>query len=424
MTGISGMAEFELVLYRMFCEPEPIEVKRVMKTDPTAPARSTIRRQRSVRYPSRYPRDQPPPSRLRSHRHHDRFLEAMSRHEIGVPPSAERAIAIEVTANQAHAEASRRRRLESGRATLRDALSYEPTRQSTDLPRDHSYALSMMRPPLPSSASPPNPSRRSRQRPVIWENTQPRQLSPRLRTGTVRTPPPAYIPSPPYSSGDRSDRSSPDTLQSATRPVSLISRFAPAHALPGINSVTGLARLRHHEENLMGETINDSMTNELPPLRRVSRRDHPFRSHWEVQSETSRNHGVDGLGDRWRSVSPDDESWDTLLSTMPPDERLPSSASTSFRSNEDLAYYESFATVSAEFMAEAIDMYPVHCENTDTELSEAEEILPEQVDASVHELPSQLPTLPNHGLAEGANEESYNVIRTTRDQRRPNRERL
>lgn len=130
----------------MFREPEPIEVKRVMRTDPTAPARSTIRRQRSVRYPSRYHRDQPPPSRPRSHRRHDRFLEAMGRHEVRVPPSAERALAIEVTANQAHAEASRRRRLESGRATLRDALSYEPTRQFTDLPRDYSYALSLMRP--------------------------------------------------------------------------------------------------------------------------------------------------------------------------------------------------------------------------------------------------------------------------------------
>ncbi|KAL8930292.1 MAG: hypothetical protein Q9208_000909 [Pyrenodesmia sp. 3 TL-2023] len=212
--------------------------------------------------------------------------------------------------------------------------------------------------------------------------------------------------------------------RSATRPVSLTSRFAPAHALPGINSVTGLARLRDHEEHLVGETTDDSMTNELPPLRRASRRDHPFRSHWEVHSETSRNHGVDGLGDRWRSVSPDDESWDTLFSTMPPDERLPSSASTSFRSNEDLAYYESLAAISAESMAEAMDMYPVHCENTDTELSEVEEILPEQAEGFVHGLPSQSPPLPDRGLTEGANEESYDVVRTTRNQRRPNRERL
>lgn len=418
MTCTVGIAEVTLILYRMFREPEPADVRKVVTTDPTAPARSSIRRQRSVRYSSRNPRDQAPPFHPRSHRRHDRFLEAMSRHENGVRPSAERAIAIEVTANQAHAEASRRRRLESGRATLRDALSYEPPRQSLYLLSDHPYALNMVRPPLPPSASPPRPSRRSRQRPVIWENAPTRHLSPRPRTGRARTPP-TYIPSPPYTSGDRTNRSSPDTLESATRPASLTSRSSPAHALPSINSVTGLARLRQHEVNPVGAMTDDSMRNELPPLRRVSRHNRPSRSHWEGFSETSRNHGVDGLGDRWRSVSPDDESWDTLLSTMPPDERLPSSASTSFRSNEDLAYYEGLATVSAESMAEAIG-----CENTDTEVSEAEGILPENLGASVRDLPWQFQPLPGDELNEGASEGSYETIRTIRDPRRPNRERL
>ncbi|KAI4157049.1 MAG: hypothetical protein L6R39_000821 [Caloplaca ligustica] len=398
----------------MFREPEAVAVKTVAKADPTAPARSAIRRQRSVRYPSRNSREQQLSSRPRSHRHHDRFLEAMSRHETGRPRSSvERAFDIEASADQAHAEASRRRRLESGRPTLRDALSYEHPRRSTDMPRDHSYPLSMVRPPLPSTSSLSYSSRRPRHRSVVWEDA-PGHSSPRVLAGRVRTPPPAYIPSPPYSSGDGSDRHSPDTLRPVNRSASLTPRFAPAHPLPDIASITGPARIHHYERNqeYEQETTDDSMTNELPPLLRSSRRRHPF-SRQGTRPETSRRHIVDGLGDRWRSVSPDDESWDTLLSTMPPDERLPSSASTSFRStDEDLAYFDSLARISAESMAEAMEMYPVHCENTDTEFSEADETLREMAEGPIHDAPRQVPALPDREPAE------------VRDSRRYERERL
>ncbi|KAI4129649.1 MAG: hypothetical protein LQ338_002132 [Usnochroma carphineum] len=326
--------------------------------------------------------------------------------------SAERALDIEASANQAHAEASRRRRLESGRATLRDALSYEHPHHSMDMRRDHSYALNMMRPPLPSTTSSSNPSRRPRHRSVIWESGL-EVSSSGLRAGGLRTPPPAYIPSPPYTSGDRSDRSSPDTLPSAHPRASLTPRFAPAYPLPDINSVTGLAQLRRGEPHHMDETTDDPMTNELPPLRRVSRR-YPPRPHRLTSRVLARHHAIDGLGDRWRSVSPDEDSWDTLLSTMPPDDRLPSSASTSFRSNEDLAYYESLASLSAESMRGAMDLYPTNCENTDTEFSEADEILPELVEGPPRTPTRQLPPLPDREPVEVIN----------RDQRRPNRGRL
>lgn len=410
----------------MFREPEVVEVKTVAKADPTAPARSSIRRQRSVRYLSRNPRDQQPSSGPRSHRHHDRFLEAMRRHETVLSAqariNAERALDLEASANQAHAEASRRRRLESGRATLRDALSYESPRHSMDMARDHSHALSTMRHPLFSTTSSAHSSHRPLHRSIIWENA-PGHINPRTRTRRVRTPPPAYIPSPPYTSGP----SSP-ALQSANRAASLTPRFAPAHSLPDINSITGLARIRHGGEDHEDETTDDSMTNELPPLRRVTHRHHPFRSHWEVHSETSRR-VVDGLGDRWRSVSPDDDSWETLLSTMPPDERLPSSTSASFRSDEDLAYYESLANISAESVTEAMQTYPVHCENTDTEFSEAEETLPALVEGPARSPPRQIPLLPDREPVEATHESRHDTNRVRvpdriRNQRHPNRERL
>ena len=354
----------------MFREPEVVEPKAVGKLDPTAPARSSIRRQRSVRYPTRNARDRRPPSGSRSHRHFEQLLQEIRDPEraraVAARTRADRALNIEASANRAHAEASRRRRLDSGRATLRDALSYEHPHQPMSMRRDHSYALSMMRPPLPAATSPMDPSRRPQRRTLPWVHDH------EEGNHRPRSPPPAYIPSPPYTSGDRSNRSSPDTLHSATAGASLTPRFAPAHSLSGLGPVAAQDQLPYYRSIHEDVTTDDSMMNEAPPLRRVSRR-HPARQPQVAPPESTGYNAINGLGDRWRSISPDDDSWDTLLATMPPDERLPSSASTSFRSNnEDLAYYESLAN-STEPITDTMEMYPVNCENTDSDFSETDD---------------------------------------------------
>ncbi|KAL9006427.1 MAG: hypothetical protein Q9188_000832 [Gyalolechia gomerana] len=348
----------------MFREPEAVEEKAVGKLDPTAPARSSIRRQRSVRYPARNHRDRTSSSRTRWHRHYERLLQEITDRErarvLAAELHAEHALNIETSANQAHAEASRRRRLENGRATLRDALSYEHPHQPLSMQRGHSYALSMMRPPIPSTTSPRNPFRSSLRRPENDHEVS--NYRPRIGES-----PPAYIPSPPYSSSDRSDPSSPDALRPATGAASLTPRFAPAHSLPNINSVTERAQLPRRSSNHADLTSEDSTMNELPSLRQM-RRNHAARPSRETHPQIFMHNVVDGLGDRWRSVSPDEDSWDTLLSTMPPDDRLPSSTSSSFRSGVDLARYESLAN-SNESATDTMDLYPGNCENTDSELS-------------------------------------------------------
>ncbi|KAL9013780.1 MAG: hypothetical protein Q9173_001546 [Seirophora scorigena] len=397
----------------MFREPEVLEVKTVVKADVTAPARSSIRRQRSVNQSSRNSRGHRPLSHLRSHRHHDRFLDTVAGYPRVRPQadqsSAERALDLETSANWAHAEASRRR-YESGRATLRDALSYEHPNRSTDTRRDHSYPLN-----ITSSQS---ALRRPQQRMAFSAEAS----NPRLRAARVRTPPPAYIPSLRYTSHDRSSQ---DTSQLANRVASLTPRFAPAHSLPDVDSAIGLVGLRYDEWSHVSETTDDSITNELSPLRRISRRYSP-RSRYGIRPGTSGHHLVDGLGDRWRSVSPEDDTWDTLLATMPPDERLPSSASTSFRSDEGLAFYENLANIPAGPIAEAIDMYPVQCENTDTDFSDADEPLPRMVEGPVRHLSRQVAGLSDRGLVEAAAEsrsESDGAVHS-RGMRRPDRERL
>lgn len=350
----------------MFREPEPAEEEVMRKCDLNAPARSSIRRQRSVRYPARNRRDHTSSSRSRSQRHYERLLLEIRDREraqaLTAEHYAERALNIESSADWAHAEASRRRRLESGRATLRDALSYEHPLQSMSM--QNSYALSMMRPPVISTDSSTNPFRWSLRRPVNRGNEhdipsyQPR----------VGGSPPAYIPSPPHTSSDRSDPSSPDAIRSASADISLTPRFAPAQALLNVSSVAEQAQLPRRSSTHTDVTSDGSTMNELRHLRRTSRSRAVRRLSREMRREDSMQNVIDGLGDRWRSVSPDEDSWDTLLSTMPLDERLPSSTSSSFRSSADLARYETLTNAN-ESVADVVGSHPTHCENTDSELS-------------------------------------------------------
>ncbi|KAK2739123.1 hypothetical protein FQN57_006689 [Myotisia sp. PD_48] len=109
---------------------------------------------------------------------------------------------------------------------------------------------------------------------------------------------------------------------------SLTPRFAPAHPMAGQlrpNSGTTTApsfgsNATEDGEDPMAEGTMDAS---MPLLRRVG--------HRSVARNAlpSRYPFVDGLGDRERSVDADDDDvdindhWDTLLSTIPPDEQLP-----------------------------------------------------------------------------------------------------
>ncbi|KAL8784660.1 MAG: hypothetical protein Q9213_003830 [Squamulea squamosa] len=359
----------------MFREPEVEAAKPTEKKgDPTASARSSIRRQRSVRYTHR---DRQSSRHPQTHRHDRPLVDALRARDrarvASIGSNAERALNVELAADQAHSEASRQRRLESGRAILRDALSYEHPHQSRSMGRHRPYPSNMIRPPTPSSTSLRHEPHHLRHRPVVPGIGD---EGPFFRPLTS-TPPPAYIPSPPYTSDDRSNRSSPDVLQPLHAIASLTPRFAPAHDVAQSDPVLNQIRYPQRQPGYGDETTNDSMLDELPFLPRVNRRYSPSRTN-RVPSV----HGViDGLGDRWRSVSPDTDPWEILLSTVPPDERLPSTAASSFRSNEDLTPYEEITDLT-ESMDNSISSYPVICDNSDSDFTETED------DARVHALGS------------------------------------
>ncbi|CAO1600867.1 hypothetical protein XANCAGTX0491_004542 [Xanthoria calcicola] len=355
----------------MFREPAVEATKSIgKKGDPTAPTRSSIRRQRSVRYPARTHRDRQSSRHPPSH-HHDRLsVDALRQRDrargVSTRYNAERTLNIETAADQAHAEASRRRRHESDRAILRDALSYEHTQQLITMRTDGPYPSSLLRPPTPSSASFGYPSRHLWHRPVVPEIGRDGSLV-RTSAELAHFPPPAYIPSPPYTSPGRSNGSSPDDSQLAHAAASLAPQYAPAPLLAPSEALAQ-TRFQHRQPAHQDAMASDSMLEEFSPLHRVNRRHTSFRRDQRIPV-----HGdVDGLGDRWRSVSPDTEPWEILLSTMPPDERLPSTSASSFRSTEDLVPHEELGD-PADPMGSGMNSYPVICDNSDSDFTEAED---------------------------------------------------
>lgn len=353
----------------MFREPEATEPKKsTTNKDLSAPARSTIRRQRTVRYHPQS-RGHLPSSRLRtngSYRVADRvtLLEALHSREMAVTSTRfndEDTLDVEMEADIAHAEASQRRRFESGRALLRDALSYERSGRRMRVARETSATddLIFSRPAELENRSHQSNALDSRHR----SNSG---AMPLVRSEDLQSSASDYMPTPPYTSGDVSRESS---FQEATRlgsSASLTPRFAPAHRFDDMNEIS-------FREFVVRQGLDLS---ELPPLRRMGRRGalEPSRSHQHATPDT-----VDGLGDRRRSFSPENDSWETLLTTMTPDERLPSvhssftsaSASASSLSSNSTSSYGTLVTVPSS--TEIPDAFPTICDNTDSEESEFED---------------------------------------------------
>lgn len=359
----------------MFCEPDTLEVKATVKADPTAPARSAIRRRRTVRYSPNVRDHQSTLGALQSHsqrrsQSHMRMLEDrrslledIRRQDRSAASSMNNftdAQDAEAEADLAHSEASQRSRLESGRALLRDALSYERPDRRLRIPRQ--------------ASSSEGPAATVLWRTVVAEDLEESQTP--ARAAEARSPPARYLPTPPHTSGDTSNPSILHVPSPLLGTASLTPRFAPAYRLDGeeeaqANAIRAevlarlssrmtelmdsgerehieghaaqIARMRDLDENtltpevreqeaaylelvetrleLMHRVRNYDMA-ELPRLHQMDRASRavsrPVRSPFHHQSN------LDGLGDRERSLSPDDDQWETMLTTIPPDERVPS----------------------------------------------------------------------------------------------------
>ena len=291
----------------MFVEPESSPTKSALKSDPTASARSTIRRP-TVRYQS-HTRDHTISSRQRTDGrnsviHRSSLLDIIRRdhqrnyqREAGEPldHTATEPLAADIeAATQARNAASNRRRVHDGRALLRDALSYEhPSRRMRQQPGE-----SALRFEVGTNAPSPVPGETIFMRsPFDAQNAN--QTA--LHNQGANT-----MPSPPYTSGDQSARSSLTSSTSPPRSATLTPHFPPAYG----------------HDNLQPERESYVRSSRIRDFRDLPQLDTPHSTH-STSTYGPRIEMVDGLGDRQRSVTPELNHWETLLTTITPDERLP-----------------------------------------------------------------------------------------------------
>lgn len=141
------------------------------------------------------------------------------------------------------------------------------------------------------------------------------------------------MPSPPWSPDELSQRSSMGDyarIRQTTDSSPFSPRFAPAYAFRRENSSTSAhpeRRASPSSASLPQMRITD--VGPLANIRYLRRVGHRSISESNGNSMTSQP-TIDGLGDRQRSASPDDDldnAWETLLTTLTPDPNLPSAES-------------------------------------------------------------------------------------------------
>lgn len=256
---------------RMYREPSSAEAKSAsLKSDPSAQARSSIRRRGAVRYLSRANGSNAPLRSSLSRQtsevyHHDGD-------DVSRPGRQSRSPDPDSTIR------------ELGPMLLRDAIRHNRPGRRMRIPRESNLRFEM---PLSSSAS--------------------------------------------------ADRDTPTTRPPSDEPL-YTPRFAPALAYHGE------VRYAPHPDVIITQTTfpRSETQDERSGLRTFRRRMGLHRPENRSTNETRGSASphrpvIDGLGDRERSASPDDDdqeqdTWETLLTTITPDSTLPS-ADSSFTSN-------------------------------------------------------------------------------------------
>lgn len=145
------------------------------------------------------------------------------------------------------------------------------------------------------------------------------------------------MPTPPWSPSEALQRSSfgdYGRIRQSAEGFPYSPRFAPAYG-PRHDSSGSSARTeaRSPPPAVVRPPVHTTEDGPAPGVRYLRRVGHRSVSD---NGTASSQHGIDGLGDRQRSASPDDDdlgnAWETLLTTLTPDPNLPS-AESSFTSN-------------------------------------------------------------------------------------------
>ena len=401
----------------MFVEPGDPELNACTKTDPTAPARSSIRRARPGRYPSSIHNNRNrSPSRSRWQRsshegslagrrvlpvdHDQRAVDAESR---SVPETLmhdiydlELAIARHVPPRRRDghvfgAHATHRSRMEVERGLAAQSVSPPTRRESTtpvflsladgDAPRvDHDDDLSQYSHIQQRDHS-------SRQASIRRGVPTQGHHQPFRRRHPSQSPPltPGFPPAHGVGTADAHVRRSTRMIDI----VSLANQVRDLRVLPhaphevteldgmlsDLNAMisrdvlelsrnyiamenTCISSIRQRLERLRSEAIRvlDSHLSRTSNSEDVD----GFLSatYHRSSSNPGSSHEINGLGDRERSVSPEIVAWETLVTTIPPDDQVPSNQS-SFTSEQNSAPALSFESPTSQHSRLTSDLNPL-----------------------------------------------------------------
>lgn len=267
----------------MFREPSPTEApKNTITKDPSAATRSSIRRQATIRRPSRYSNANTHEPSQRAN-FHARLAEEIEREANSLRRRTRSPYSYETTFDLTNSTTDLSRR-DAGRRLLRDALRSSHPGRRLRLARE--ATLNPDRSTSPSFTA------------ELLGRASPGLETTASRHGAEHLPlTPRFAPAVAYHS----------TVPSQPRPDGL-----PLSPFPRVDGA-----------------VDDAAAPTVPLLRRFG-----HRSVNEAQRQR-REPVVDGLGDRQRSISPDmdheNDAWETLLTTITPDVHLPS-ADSSFTS--------------------------------------------------------------------------------------------
>ena len=286
-----------------------------------------------------------------------------------------------------------------------------------------------MPPPLPSNTTHQEGESRRREL-VTWGN-----FSTMARPEERRSPPPQYMPTPPYAPGDSAEQT---PLPTPPAPASLVPLstsprdmpaltpgFPPAWRYEDPRALEEEARILSRGNPLISRA---GYVNDHPPLRRNRHRiDYDYET--DHAPAMTINH-ADGLGDRRRSFSPEEATWETLLTTIAPDERLPSTdssftsvtVSASSRSSNSLLSSATLLTAPSS-SSETLNATSNICDDpTDSEYSESDDEVATVMRDGFHDGPSSLDPL-RYNASVRARQESWQIDDTfERLRRRANQE--
>lgn len=272
----------------MYREPSPAGPKSALKSDPSAHARSSIRRQGAIRH--RLPRTTGGSVPFRSSlprqlsEEIQREIERESQSSRRQTRSPDNAALLDVAGGGSLLSDFARR--EAGHRILRDALRHSQPGRRLRIPRESTLRFEVSSPPWSTSDS--------LNRSSSGEDASNRQTSENLPFT------PRFAPAFAYHS------------EISSQPHADVASLSP---FPRPDAPSG----------------EDTSGPQIRLLRRVGNRSVSEAN----QSAASRRPTIDGLGDRQRSISPEDDplndTWETLLTTITPDVHLPS-ADSSFTS--------------------------------------------------------------------------------------------